>query len=1035
MRGQSKWVPRRRHVAALVVIALLTALVVLLWPRRADGQYFGRNKVQYDRFAFRVLTTPHFDVHFYPVEAAAVNDAARMAERWYYRHQRLFREEIRRSPLIFYADQPDFQQSNVIETFVGQETGGVTEGIRTRVMMPLTGVSSETDHVLGHELVHVFQYRIAQSTENGSNGMEALPLWFVEGMAEYLSVGRRDPQTALWMRDAIAHNALPSIAQLADDSRYFPYRYGAALWAYIGGTYGDSIVAPIFRTALRRGWSTAIDSVLHLPVDSLSRQWHRALRAELRPPAIRTAPDAIGTSIATTRAKDDQHVSPSLSPDGQRMAFFSSRSLFGMDLYVAEIATGRIIKRLTDVAGDPHYDALSVIETAGSWSPDGSRIAFVVYAAGGHRLDIVNLRTGRTEQRIHPQEIGAMSDPAWSPDGRQIVFSGQVGGVRDLFLYDLAARRTTRLTRGPAAEFQPAWSADGTWLAYVTDGGEGFDTLSLSYPSPRIVLRQLSTGEERRLAPLVRGKQINPQFTPDGSALLFVSDPEGVSDVYRYTLATGVTSRVTAITTGVTGITALSPAISIARSTGTMALSVFDNGSYRLRILPAASTAGQPLLADAATAPDGVLGVLPPQAALATSLVSAALQHPKEGLRTAPFPPSRAYRPGLSAEYVTAASIGMSFGSGYGSGATGGVAVGFSDMLGNRVAEAALQAQGEIEDTGGQIIYLDRSRRLNWGMQAYHVPVVGAYATSEPVRVAGGGGSLPGTLITQQITRVYYDDARLLAQYPRSSTRRVEMSAGVQRIGVSGRLDSIIVVGGVVAGRLRTRIPGPAALSLVNASVAYVGDYARFGFVSPLAGARYRLEFAPAVGSLTFQSVLGDYRRYFFMAPLTLAVRGMHVGRYGVDAENERLPLMFVGQPSLIRGYDATDFTQADCVSDSESLDPCPQYTRLAGSRVGVINAELRIPLLGTKRFGLIPFSAIPVEVAPFVDAGVAWTRRESASFRVATDTPDRVPVFSAGVATRISILNAIVLELYWVHPYQRVGRGSYMGFQITPGW
>jgi hypothetical protein len=261
------------------------------------------------------------------------------------------------------------------------------------------------------------------------------------------------------------------------------------------------------------------------------------------------------------------------------------------------------------------------------------------------------------------------------------------------------------------------------------------------------------------------------------------------------------------------------------------------------------------------------------------------------------------------------------------------------------------------------------------------------------------------------------------------------MSAGVQRIGVSGRLDSIIVVGGVVAGRLRTRIPGPAALSLVNASVAYVGDYARFGFVSPLAGARYRLEFAPAVGSLTFQSVLGDYRRYFFMAPLTLAVRGMHVGRYGVDAENERLPLMFVGQPSLIRGYDATDFTQADCVSDSESLDPCPQYTRLAGSRVGVINAELRIPLLGTKRFGLIPFSAIPVEVAPFVDAGVAWTRRESASFRVATDTPDRVPVFSAGVATRISILNAIVLELYWVHPYQRVGRGSYMGFQITPGW
>lgn len=1023
----------RRGGRVAAVLTMIGALAAVL-PQRAHAQYFGRNKVQYDRFAFRILPAPHFDVHFYPAESLAVHDAARMAERWYTRHHRLLRDTFRRSPLVFYADQPDFQQSNVIETFIGQETGGVTEGRRNRVIMPLTGVLAETDHVLGHELVHVFQYRVAQTEEGGVNGLDALPLWFIEGMAEYLSVGRQDPPTAMWMRDAIAHNALPSLAQLADDARYFPYRYGASLWAYVGGTYGDSTIATLYRTALRRGWSTAVDSVLHRSADALGREWHRALRAGLQLPAWRRAPDAVGTSIAMTASREDQHVSPTLSPDGRRIAFFSSRSLFGMDLYVADARTGRVIRRLTNVAGDPHFDALSVMATAGTWSPDGERIAYVVYAEGGQRLDVVHVQTGRTEQRIRPAGIGAMSDPAWSPDGRQIAFSGQVGGVRDLYLYDLASRVTTRLTSGREAEVQPAWSPDGDWMAYVTDGGPGFDTTALTAPPLRLVVRQLSTGTVRRLTPFTQGKAINPQFTPDGSGLLFVADPDGVADVFRLALRTGAVTRVTSITTGVTGITAHSPAISVARGTGALAMSVFDHGSYRLRLLPAAGTVGEPLPADTAPS-DRSLGVLPPFEALGTGMVSLALADPHDGLPSAPFPPSRAYRSGMSAEYVAAASIGMSFGSGYGNGATGGVAVGFSDMLGNRVAEAALQAQGEFEDTGAQILYLDRSRRLNWGFQAYHVPVAGAYATTEPIAITGPGGPRAGTLITQQLTRVYYDDARLLAQYPRSSTRRVEVSAGVQRVSVRERLDSIVVLGGVVVGTARTTLAAPAALTLAGVSMAYVGDYTRFGFVSPLAGARYRLEVAPTVGSLTYQSVLGDYRRYLFLAPLTLAVRGMHVGRYGVDAENGRLPLMFIGQPSLIRGYDAADFTEADCVAGSTALDPCPQYTRLAGSRIGVLNAELRIPLLGNSRFGLLPFSALPVEIAPFVDAGVAWTRRESATFAVARDTRDRVPVFSTGVAARVGILNAIVLELYWVHPYQRVGRGSYVGFQLAPGW
>ena len=79
--------------------------------------------------------------------------------------------------------------------------------------------------------MHAFQYDITgTNVSSGSAGALALPLWFIEGMAEYLSVGPVDPLTAMWMREATRREQLPDVDKL-DNPKYFPYRYGQALWA------------------------------------------------------------------------------------------------------------------------------------------------------------------------------------------------------------------------------------------------------------------------------------------------------------------------------------------------------------------------------------------------------------------------------------------------------------------------------------------------------------------------------------------------------------------------------------------------------------------------------------------------------------------------------------------------------------------------------------------------------------------------------------------------------------------------------------
>src|SRR5690349_1028740 len=339
--------------------AFLTLCLLGVVASSAEGQYFGRNKVQYETFPWRILRSDHFDNFFYPPESAFVHAAAREAERWYARHSEIFRHAFDRKSLIFYADHPDFEQTNVVSETLEEGIGGVTESNRTRVIMPFTGINADDDHVLGHELVHVFQYNIAEGAPGGGLArLNGLPGWLIEGMAEYLSLGRESPLTAMWMRDAVLRNKFPTIKQVTTDPRYFPYRYGQALWAYIGGRWGDRAVVDVYRASLRLGWDQALVRVLGMNSDSRSKDWKEANRALYAPMALgRSRADSTGRQIIGIEHRaGDQNVSPSLSPDGRLLAFVSSRNLFTTDVYIADAETGRIIKNLGGPSSDPHFD-------------------------------------------------------------------------------------------------------------------------------------------------------------------------------------------------------------------------------------------------------------------------------------------------------------------------------------------------------------------------------------------------------------------------------------------------------------------------------------------------------------------------------------------------------------------------------------------------------------------------------------------------------------------------------------------------------
>src|ERR1700759_1673446 len=176
----------RRHRYAAILFCLIGAL---FFSVNANAQYFGQNKVRYKNFKFKVYKSPHFDIYYYLQNDSLVKRFAQESELWYTLHQQVFRDTFKKpNPIILYADHPDFQQTTAIDGEIDIGTGGVTEGLKNRVVMPIMETNQMTRHVIGHEMVHAFQYHILLGKDSASyENIENLPGWMIEGMAEYLS--------------------------------------------------------------------------------------------------------------------------------------------------------------------------------------------------------------------------------------------------------------------------------------------------------------------------------------------------------------------------------------------------------------------------------------------------------------------------------------------------------------------------------------------------------------------------------------------------------------------------------------------------------------------------------------------------------------------------------------------------------------------------------------------------------------------------------------------------------------------------------
>lgn len=1033
----------------LICIGVLSFLICSFFT--VDAQYFGQNKMRYKKLNFKVFDTPHFNLYYYLENDSMVNWLAKESEVWYELHQQVFQDTfLRKNPVIIYNNHPEFQQTTAISGEIGVGTGGVTEAFKQRVVMPVMQINQQTRHVLGHELAHAFQYRIIMEGTDSTRleNIGNIPLWMVEGMAEYFSIGKKDAFTAMWLRDSYVNNDIPSMRQLTEESHnYFPYRYGQAFWAYVGSTYGDTAIMPFFIETAKHGYEYAVQKTFGYDARTMSTLWKNSIENSFRSLNKDTTSNPIGKPLLTPANSGNMNVSPAISPDGRYVAYMSEKDLFGIDLFLADAHTGEVIRKLGSRITNPDIDEFSFIESAGTFSPDGKRFAFSVFSKGKNKLMILNVETGKTSELITMGDITEFTNITWAPNGDVVAFSGLKNGYSDIYTYDLNTKELTQLMDDLYSDFQPSFSRDGRYIVFSTDR-IAFDADSREVEIPMgLAMIDIETKEIETIDVFPGANNLNPQFSSSGNEIYFLSNRDGFRNMYKYNIGENTVDQLTDYFTGISGITEYSPAISVSAEDD-IVYSYFYGGKYSIYRAESSDFIARPVDVHQT---DFTAAMLPPVESRGVNVVNTNLRNfnvfdrvTNNQIQDIP------YRSKFRLDYLANSGIGMSVGSRYGAGIASGIQGQFSDILGFNQIFAALNINGEVYDFGGQVAYINQRSRWNWGGAISHIPYMSAFSTYDMRDLGYGVGE--EFVRDTYLIRTFQQQAEAFVAYPFNRNHRWEIGGALSRYSyrVERWTDSYYSYSSTreklsneeASNLLGVQNMDPFVIQQIN--TGFVGDNTVFGITSPLQGFRYRLGVEQYFGDYHFNAWNIDVRKYNRYKPITIAARLYSYMRTGKN--EDALYRLYIGYPYLIRGYESGSFDTSGKIGLSD----------LMGSRMAIGNLEVRLPFTGPEKLAAIKSDFLFSDLNFFIDGGLAWGKGMTVKWQKTEDDlvpakdgagnpipgemqydPNvRVPVFSAGVSLRVNLFGAMILEPYYAIPFQKSkAKFGEFGLNFAPGW
>ncbi len=955
-----------RRLAAAALATLLACSFLPAPP--AVAAPYGKNKVQLQAPRWQVLTTEHFLIHYHDgAEELAVRASLIAEEAYAELASRLGSDLPGRTPLVLYNSHEEFAQTNISDALIGEGTGGFSEPLRNRVVLPYNGSHEDFVHVIRHELVHAFMFHMAFG--DGSHLMGAsffnVPLWFAEGIAEWLSSGW-DAEADMYVRDATINDYLWPVEQVGG---FMVYKQGQAAMRLLSERYGpDKLVQFWWKVGELRSVNAALGKVYGLTLEDFNRIYRQEMRRRYWPryADLEDVRDIARPLTDHVKAGTALNQMPALNPTGDKLVCFSDREGL-VDLWLMSSLDGRIIRRLGQSRRSSRFESFHSFRSSIGFAPDGREVALVAKSGNVEKLHTIDVETGRVTRSLD-LDLDMASSPVFAPDGKSLVVVGTLGGRTDLYRILLPGFNGTlhgqslqlddgvlftRLTDDMGDETRPVFSPDGRRLLflhnplaevqYAFEGegedrrlrwaryeGEDADKERERGPDQtrQVVSIDLETGQRRVHYEGADPVQQVLWIEPDTAVLVLRKGGFDNIHLARFEGPQETLVLDPAMTNLVGGVSYLTYSALADR----LVFSSFQAGGWDLFAADDFLKSWS-LRTPAGAAPTPV--VLEPPAAVAAEGLPAPVEDPEVVGTVSP------YSPKLQVDLSEALGGGNVY---YSPDVGMGMAnvITLSDLLADHRMRFLLNFYGSFDNSDLSASYSYLKRRMDWTMGGFHT-------NNYYGGVFTGLGELLGD-------RTYFKESNtgafVRATYPLDTFRRLD----VDLQAMSSRRTGFEYIDGTITLQDADKV----TRELYQVEVAYTHDTALHGLHGPAAGSRWSVGVSRSLNladsNLDRLTASLDYRRYWL--PWRRNTFAVHLAVAASEGDDPRG--FVLGGPWTLRGYRFYDFETTE---------------NLSGTRMALLSAEYRVPFIDYLIFGWPGrWGLTGIGGTTYVDLGSVWT-------------------------------------------------------------
>ncbi len=1036
-----------------------TILIYIFFSTALFAQ-FGQNKVNYKDTEWFYIQTKHFDIYFTVGGEKIAEFTASASEDALSRIQKDLNYQLNnRVSLIVYNSHNDFQETNVTDEYTGKGTGGFTEPFKNRVVFPFEGSYKKFQHVVAHELVHAVMrdmYFGGTIQNIISKGITLqVPTWFMEGSAEYLSQGW-ETNTDMFIRNSIISETLPDINQL---DGYLAYRGGQSVFRYIADTYGRQKVGEIISKIQNYGTlEQTLKASIGIGLEELNERWKKSLKKQFWPDiAVKQDPDELSKRLTDNKKIGGfYNTSPVLSPQGDKIAFISDRDIY-LDVYIMDAQDGKVLKKIVESGKTTDFEELTVLHPSLTWSPDNKRIALSSKSGG---YDVITIIDAETEISYElPFKLPGIEIVNWSRDGNKLAFIAYNSQQSDVYIYDFSTKSFTNLTNDIFSDTDPIWTPDSKKIIFSSDRGDDLkqttstvDFQMFNHPFKQLDIYSIDieTKNIERITNWQYSDEKSPAVSADGKELLFVSDKNGINNIYRIKIDSiennlSQVSKALPITNSLSDLGQLSlsydgkklvfaalynlgynifmlnnpfdikletdslkytdymksivtaknrneeksllQTIVLKDSTDQHKVAITDSTNQKTKIFVGQFEKDKKSVKDSTQTDYSKYVFVHDPTESDSARIEKRNQIFRETLdKNGNFLVNR-YKVNFSPDLIYA-------NAGYSTlyGLLGTTVLSFSDVLGNHrlIGQTSLQVDIKNSDYGLAYYYL--KERVDFGLQAFHTARF-LYRDSN---------------LGSELYRFTNFGLIGMASYPLDRFHRMDFGLSVLSVSADN-LDN-------------SSVPSDHNTYILP-SFSFVQDNVLWGYTSPIEGTRYSLTLFGDPGFMrstqSFYSLVFDYRNYFrfwfdngFVFRLSGGISG------GANAQR----FFIGGTENWINRTFATGGIPISNANDFAFLTPALplrgyDYAEQLGTKYGLLNLELRLPIIRYLLTGGLPLFFQNILGVAFIDVGSAWDNTSKLQLVGRDENGEAVTkdlLIGTGVGFRLYMLFLWRLDIAW---------------------